>query len=109
VTALCVITVTWRKRLAARSRRWELAVLLTAFIGVLAGVSAAYFATTPRSFPVEQGRYLFTAIVPLAAIAAGATLAFGRRLAPVLAAALVAAVIGLAYASQLLSLETFFT
>jgi hypothetical protein len=46
---------------------------------------------------------VFTAIVPLAAIA------FGRRLAPVLGAVLVAAVIGLDYASQFLSLETFFT
>jgi hypothetical protein len=109
VAVLCVVTVFWRERLAARSRGWELAVLLTALAGVLAGVAAAYFATTPRTVPAEQGRYLFTAIVPLAAIAVGGTLAFGRRVAPVLAAALVAAVIGLDYASQFLSLDRFFT
>jgi hypothetical protein len=109
VAVLCVVTVSWRERLAAWSRGWELAVLLTALVSVLAGVSAAYFTTAPRTVPAEQGRYLFTAIVPFAAIVAGATLAFGRRLAPVLAAALVAAVIGLDYASQFLSLDRFFS
>jgi hypothetical protein len=106
--ALCAVAV-WRERAAARDRGWELATLLVALAGVLAGVAAVYFTTEVRSVPAEQGRYVFTAIVPLAAIAVGGTLAFGRRLAPVLAAALVAAVMGLDYASQYLLLESFFT
>jgi hypothetical protein len=109
VGALCAITVFRRERYAARCRRWELGVLLTALIGVLAGVAAAYFTAMPRDVPAEQGRYVFTALVPLSAIAVGGTLAFGRRAAPVLAAALAAAVIGLDYASLFLSLDRFFT
>ena len=109
VAVLCVVTIV-RERPAVRRRAWEIAVLITVLAGVLAGVAAAYFTVgEARPVPAEQGRYLFTAIVPLATIAVGGTLAFGRRAAPVLASALVAAVIGLDYASQLLSIEQFFT
>ena len=106
--ALCVAAV-WRFRQAARRLNWELAVLVVALGGVIAGVEAAYFTTTGRNVVAEQGRYAFTAIVPLAAIALGGSFAFGSRRAPVVAAGLVAAVIGLSFASQMLALTRFFT
>jgi hypothetical protein len=99
----------WRRRVAARGLTWELGVLVVAIVGVIAGVEGAYFTDHARPVPAEQGRYIFTAIVPLAALAVGGALAFGRRTAPVVAGALAAAVIGLGYASQLLALTWFFT
>jgi Predicted membrane protein (DUF2142) len=108
VGALCVVAVA-RHLPAARRLGWELAVLVIALVGVLAGVEGAYFTDRPRPVPAEQGRYIFTALVPLAAIAVGAALAFRARYAPAVATALVAAVIALAYASQLLALTSFFT
>jgi len=106
--ALCALAV-WRERIAARMRGWELAVLGLAVVGVVGGVEAAYLSGGPRPGPVaEQGRYAFTAIVPLATIALGACFAFGRRRAPLVATGLVAAVMGLAYASYWLSLSGFF-
>jgi hypothetical protein len=107
VAALCVAAVV-RHRGAAWRLGWELAVLLVALAGVIAGVEAAYFTDQARSVPAEQGRYVFTALVPLAAIAVGGALAFRDRTAPIVAAVLASAVIGLGYASQLLTLTRFF-
>ena len=59
--------------------------------------------------PAEQGRYVFTAVVPLAAIAVGGCLAFRNRIAVVVATVMVAGMIGLGYASQFLTLAGFFT
>jgi 4-amino-4-deoxy-L-arabinose transferase-like glycosyltransferase len=106
--ALCALAV-WRERRQAHALGWELSVLLLVLAGVVGGVAAVYFTTTPTPNPAEQGRYIFTALVPLAAIAAGSSFAFGRRLAPVWGTALVAAVMGLGYASQVLTLAWFFT
>jgi hypothetical protein len=106
--ALCALAVV-RRRQQARRLGWELAVLLVAIAGVVGGVEAAYFGGDARAVPAEQGRYIFTAAVPLAAIAAGAAMAFRERVAPLVAAGLAAAVIGLSYASQLLTLTWYFT
>jgi hypothetical protein len=57
----------------------------------------------------EQGRYIFPAIAALAAIAAGGTFGLGRRRQATLATVLVVAMIGLGYASQLLTLGSFYT
>jgi Predicted membrane protein (DUF2142) len=106
--ALCALAVVrWRSQ--ARGLGWELAVLIVAIAGVIGGVEAAYYTSQPRPVPAEQGRYIFTAVVPLATIAVGAAMAFRERLAPLVATALAAAVIGLGYASQLLTLTGFFT
>ncbi len=77
--------------------------------GVVLGVEAAYFTDVPRPTPAEQGRYIFTALVPLAAIAVGASLAFKDRIAVVVATALVAVTMAFGYASQFLTLSGFFT
>jgi hypothetical protein len=106
--ALCAVAVV-RRRAQVPGLGWELAVLVVAIAGVVGGVEAAYFGSQPRPAPPEQGRYIFTAIVPLATIAVGSALAFRERIAPLVAAALAAAVIGLGYASQLLALTGFFT
>jgi uncharacterized membrane protein HdeD (DUF308 family) len=106
--ALCAVAVL-RNREAVRERGWELAVLVIAVVGVIGGVHAAYFTTEFRPVVPEQGRYAFTAIVPLATIAVGACFAFGRRRAPLVAAPLVASVIGLSFASYMLALTRFFT
>lgn len=103
----CTVAVA-RNRAAASGRIWELAVLIAALAGALVGVNAGIFEPSFRWVPGEQGRYLFTAIVPLAAIAAGATMAFGRTRGPAVGAALAAAVMGLGGASQLLMTTRLF-
>ena len=104
----CFVAV-WRERPAARRRALELAVLVLALAGVIGGVAAAYETNTiGRAVVAEQGRYAFTAMVPLAAIAVGGAFAFGRRRAPLVAAGLVAAVAGLAVASYMLALTRFY-
>lgn len=108
MAALCVVAVL-RHWPAARRRGWELAVLVTALAGVVGGVEGAYFTNEVRAVPAEQGRYIFTALVPLAAIAVGGVLAYRDRVATLVAAGLAATVIGLGYASQLLALSRFFT
>jgi hypothetical protein len=106
--ALCAIAV-MRRRVAALGVGWELATLLLVIIGVVLGVEAAYFTDQPRPVPAEQGRYLFTAVVPLAAVAVGACLAFRNRTAVLAATILATAMMGLGYASQFLTLSGFFT
>ena len=106
--ALCVIAVVRRRRTALRLG-WELGTLLLVLAGVVFGVEAAYFTGQPRPVPAEQGRYIFTALVPLAAIAVGASLAFKDRVAVVAATVLVAATMAFGYASQFLTLSGFFT
>jgi hypothetical protein len=106
--ALCAVAVV-RRRARAWALGWELAVLIAAIAGVIGGVEAAYYTDQARSVPAEQGRYVFTAAVPLATIAVGAAMAFRDRVAPLVAAGLATAVIGLGYASQLLTLTGFFT
>jgi 4-amino-4-deoxy-L-arabinose transferase-like glycosyltransferase len=105
--ALCALAV-WRERVAARLRGWELVVLVVVIAGVIGGVEAAYFTDTPRSVVSEQGRYAFTAIVPLATVAVGACCAFGRRRAPLAAGVLVGGMMGLALAAQMLAVTRFF-
>jgi hypothetical protein len=107
MAALCVTAVV-RHGHVARRLGWEISVLGMALAGVIAGVEAAYVTGEARAVPAEQGRYIFTALVPLAAIAVGGALAFRERVAPIVAAGLATAVIGLAYASQVLALSRFF-
>jgi predicted membrane protein DUF2142 len=104
----CFVAV-WRERLVVHERALELGVLVLALAGVIGGVAAAYETNgLGRAVVAEQGRYAFTAMVPLAAIAVGGTFAFGRRRAPLVAAGLVAAVAGLAVASYMLALTRFY-
>jgi hypothetical protein len=93
-------------------RRWvEVAFVALAIAGVLGGVAAAYAQSTPRPPNVqpEQGRYAFTVLAPLAAIAALGLSGAGRRVMPWVAGGAVAGMAGLQIAAQLLAYAGFFT
>ena len=94
-----------RRHWAWARRHWmELAfVALVPFV-VLAAVEAAFYTPTRRDFTAEFGRYEFPAMAALAALAVGGCFALGRRHARLLVTGLVAAMIVLGYASQMLTL-----
>jgi hypothetical protein len=99
-----------RERVAARARAFELAVIALFPLGTFLAVEATFF--TPhggRTTLPEQGRYIFPAIAALAAIAVAGTFGLGHRWHVALATVLVVAMIGLSYASQLLTLTSFYT
>ncbi len=111
VSVLVLLLSPWAAR---REWRWlsahlpeALAVILVP-IAVIAGFSAAYY--TPGIRPVigEFGRYVFPAIGPIALLVVGALHAFGRRRMLEVGVALVVATIALSYASQLLTLTSFY-
>lgn len=100
------------RRWAVVRRYWrEAAFLLLVIVAVIAGVEFAYYAATPRPayLTPEQGRYAFTAMVPLAGIALCGLLAFKRRVAMAGASVLVGAMIAFGAASHLLYLANNFT
>jgi Predicted membrane protein (DUF2142) len=99
-----------REWVAARRRFWEIAVIALVPVCTLVAVEAVFFAPNGgRIVVAEQGRYIFPAITALAAIAVAGTFGFGRRLQVPLATVLVFAMIGLSYASQWLTLGSFFS
>ncbi len=110
LVALLALSAAVRERVAVAGRFFEVAVIALFPICVLVAVEAAYFAPTGgRTVVAEQGRYIFPAIAALAAIAVSGTFGAGRRWHVPLATTLVVAMIGLSYASQWLTLGSFFT
>jgi hypothetical protein len=111
VVGLLALSTSIRERVFAKSRFFELAVIALFPVCVLVAVEAAFFDPTGggRTVVAEQGRYIFPAIAALAAIAVAGTFGLGRRWQVPLATTLVVAMIGLSYASQLLTLGSFFT
>jgi hypothetical protein len=99
---------------ARRERAWldrhrlETLALIAMPVAVVAGFTAAYFTTTPRAVIAEFGRYAFPAIGPLAVLCVGALHALGRRRMLSAGVILLVAMIGLSYASQLLTLTSFY-
>jgi Dolichyl-phosphate-mannose-protein mannosyltransferase len=88
--------------------RLELIALIAMPACVIVGFEAAYFTTAPRTAIAEFGRYVFPAIGPLAVLVVGGLHAFGRgRMLPV-GVVLLVGMIGLGYASQLLTLTSFY-
>jgi hypothetical protein len=109
VGALAVATAV-RERAAAWARHFEVAVIALYPVCVLVAVEAVFFAPNGgRTVVAEQGRYIFPAIAALAAIAVAGTFGLGRRWHVAQATTLVVAMIGLSYASQLLTLGSFYT
>jgi hypothetical protein len=78
-------------------------------VAVIAGFEAAFYTTGTRPLIAEFGRYAFPGIAPLAVLVVGALHAFGRRWMVFAGAALLVAMLALSYASQLLTLTTFYT
>jgi hypothetical protein len=111
VVAVLAAVAVLRRRVAARRLAAPLTVLALVVVGVIAGVHAYYYRREPtlRFVVPEQGRYAFTAIVALAAVAAGSVLALPRRWLVPAAAALVAAMMWLDYAGQLTALARFYS
>jgi Predicted membrane protein (DUF2142) len=90
----------------------EALVLILAIIGMLAVVENEFYTATPvvpQSSTGEQGRYAFTVLVPLVALALCGLLRFKRDRAMAVAAVVVAAMICFAGASHLLYLADNFT
>lgn len=99
----------WRARARFREWGWEVAFLLAIPITVIVAISFAYYTTEARVIPGEQGRYLFTAAAPLAALATMSLLGLPSRWQRPAAAALVVALAGLAYGGRLTYLSGVFT
>jgi len=98
-----------RRRAVARGWGPEMLVLLTAIVGLIAAVHFAYYSKSPRPIIAEFGRYAFPAITALATVAVGSAFALPRRwLAPAVTV-LVVLVMGLSYASRLLTLVGFYS
>jgi hypothetical protein len=98
-----------RRELAwVRRNKLELAALIAMPVAVIMGFEAAYYTTSPRSVIAEFGRYAFPAIGPVAILVGGALHAFGRRWMLTAGVGLVVALISLSYASQLLTLTSFY-
>jgi hypothetical protein len=90
-------------------RHWvELVALISMPVAVVVGFEAAYYTSGVRPVLAEVGRYAFPAIGPLALIVVGALHAFGRRYMLVVGVGLLVAIIALSYASQLLTLTSFY-
>jgi hypothetical protein len=107
---LLALAAAVRERAAASARAFEIAVIGLFPVCVLVAVEAAYFAPNGgRTVVAEQGRYIFPAIAALSAIAVAGTFGVGRRWHVAMATTLVVAMIGLSYASQLLTLGSFYT
>jgi 4-amino-4-deoxy-L-arabinose transferase-like glycosyltransferase len=101
----------WRaRRGAARALAPELLFLASVALFVVLAVEIAYFTNVKfRSVVAEQGRYAFPAITALAGIAVAGAAGAGRRWAVPVLTAMVVGVIGLSFASQLLTLTSFYT
>ena len=90
-------------------RNWlELLVLISMPVAVIVGFEAAYYTPGTRPVIAEVGRYAFPAIGPLAVLVVGALHAFGRRRMLAVGTGLLVAMIALSYASQLLTLTSFY-
>jgi hypothetical protein len=108
VVPLLALAVARREWTFVRSRAAELVVLLLIPIAVVAGFEAAFYTTGARSSILEFGRYTFTAIGPLAVLVMLSLGAFGRRRALTAGIGLLAGMIALSYAAQLLTLTSFY-
>jgi hypothetical protein len=100
----------WQSRASVRAVLPELLVLALLAAAVIAGTHASFYTPEPsRPVVAEQGRYAFTAMVPFAAFAAVAAYGLGHLRARAVAATMLAAMLALNVASQLLALGKFFS
>jgi Predicted membrane protein (DUF2142) len=102
------VLAAWREWSWVRRHWLELVAVIAMPVAVIVGFEAAYY--TPGIRPVigEVGRYAYPAIGPLAVLVVGALHAFGRRRMLGVGVGLLVAMIALSYASQLLTLTSFY-
>ncbi len=91
-----------------RAHWLEVLLLIAVPVAVIVGFEAAYYTPGVREGVPEFGRYVFPAIGPLAVMVVGALHAFGRRHMLTVGVCLLVAMISLSYASQLLTLTSFY-
>lgn len=103
------IAALWKARARVSRWGWEVGFLLAIPVTVLVAISFAYYTDIPRPVPGEQGRYLFTAAAPLAALAAGSLTGLPARWQRPAAAIVIIGMAGLAFAGRLTYLTGVFT
>jgi hypothetical protein len=103
------VAAAWRRRRTLPSWIWEVGFLAAIPITVFTAIAFAYYTDQPRAIPGEQGRYLFTAAAPLAALAAMSLLGVPERWQRPAAVVLVIGMAGLAYFGRLTYLTGVFT
>jgi hypothetical protein len=108
VSGLCGVAW-WQHRYVLRQLKWEIAVLLVVVAGVVGGVEAAYESPAPRAVVAEQGRYAFTATVPLVVLGIGACFGVRARNRVVVAAIMACAVVTLSVAARALLLSNSYS
>jgi hypothetical protein len=112
VAMLCAIPLSslaaWCEWTWVRRNWLELFVLISMPVAVIVGFEAAYYTPGTRPVIAEVGRYAFPAIGPLAVLVVGALHGFGRRRMLSVGSGLLVAMIALSYASQLLTLTSFY-
>jgi hypothetical protein len=91
-----------------RAHWMEVLAILAMPVAVIAGFEAAYYTPGVRPVIAEFGRYAFPGIAPLALISVGALHGFGRRRMVWAGAGVLIAMMFLSYASQLLTLTSFY-
>jgi len=98
-------------RARALWRHWLGAAMIlgATIVAVLAFISYAYTNDQVHTEPGEQGRYLFTAIVPLAVLLSGAVVAFRRKCADIILGVGVAAAWVLALMAWTSALRGWYT
>ena len=98
-----------RRELAfVQTNLFELFVLVLMPVAVLAGVEAAFYLSAPRTTIAEYGRYFFPVIAPLAVLVVASLHSFGRSRMIYAGAGLLGGMLALSYASQVLTLTTFY-
>jgi hypothetical protein len=86
----------------------EAAIIVLIPVAVVAGFEAAFYTPGKRAVIAEFGRYTFPAVGPLAVLAVASLHALGRRWLIQAGTGLLVAMLGLSYASQLLTMTAFY-
>ena len=105
---LLAIVAARREWTFVRANLPETAVLVLVPVAVVAGFEAAFYTTGTRPVIAEFGRYAFPAIAPLAVLVVASLHAVGRRRVLSAGVGLLAAMLTLSYAAQLVTLTGFY-
>jgi hypothetical protein len=105
---LLAVAAARREWIFVRANLPETAILLLVPVAVVAGFEAAFYTTGTRPVIAEFGRYAFPAIAPLAVLVVASLHAVGRRGMLFAGVGLLAAMLALSYAAQLVTLTGFY-